>query len=159
MSDSFHQILPRRGAGRLAVAGLVAGLLGGSAEILWVSLIAPATGADAIAVAHEVTATLFPLVAGGTLGVVLGLAIHLALSLALGLAVALGVQRILPAGAAWASQFALVMLALALVWAVNFALILPAVNPTFVALLPLWASFASNLLFGLAAALALIRLR
>jgi hypothetical protein len=44
--------------------------------------------------------------------------------------------------------------ALAAVWAVNFLLILPSVNPAFTALLPPAATFVSKLLFGVCMALA-----
>jgi hypothetical protein len=39
---------------------------------------------------------------------------------------------------------------LAAVWLVNFTVVLPALNPTFVTLLPLWATLISKLLFGAA---------
>jgi hypothetical protein len=39
---------------------------------------------------------------------------------------------------------------LAAVWLVNFTVVLPALNPAFVTLLPLWATLISKLLFGAA---------
>ena len=41
------------------------------------------------------------------------------------------------------------------VWAINFFILLPLINPGFVTLLPLAASFTSKLLFGSGAALTL----
>jgi hypothetical protein len=50
------------------------------------------------------------------------------------------------------AEFSLVILTLATVWAVNFLLVLPYLNPRFVDLLPYSVTLASKLLFGLAAA-------
>jgi len=47
--------------------------------------------------------------------------------------------------------------ALALVWAVNFFLVLPHVNPAFTMLMPYPVTFISKLLFGLAAGMWLSR--
>jgi hypothetical protein len=44
------------------------------------------------------------------------------------------------------------MLALVAVWAVNFFLALPRINPGFIALLPYSVTLISKLLFGLSAA-------
>jgi len=140
---------------KLAGAGVVAGAVGGLAEVIWVSGIAPLTHGDPAAVAQGVTETLFPALAGGSPGVALGIFIHFALAVALGLAVAILVRRIFPSQAGRFGEVVLVTGALALVWMMNFGVILPLVNPQFVTLLPLWASLVSKLLFGVAAALAL----
>ena len=45
---------------------------------------------------------------------------------------------------------------LAVVWLVNFTVVLPALNPAFVTLLPLWATLISKLLFGAAMTVVLL---
>jgi hypothetical protein len=77
------------------------------------------------------------------------------------LAIALGVAL----AAAWRASgaaargcrvpFLATVAALIGVWAINFFVVLPAVSPGFVALLPLAVSFVSKMLFGIAAAVAL----
>ncbi len=152
-----HTMEPRSPgvARKLAGIGLAAGAAGGLAEVLWVWVIAPATGGDPVAVAQGVSETLFPSIAAGSFSVALGLFIHFALAMALGVAVAIGVRRAFPALAGRATEFALIVALLGLVWAINFGVILPLVNPAFVVLLPLWASLASKLLFGVFAATAM----
>jgi hypothetical protein len=66
-------------------------------------------------------------------------------------AVQLPVRR----GGAGFSQFGLVMLALLAVWAANFFIALPYLNPEFVRLLPYHVTLLSKLLFGLSAAIVL----
>jgi hypothetical protein len=50
------------------------------------------------------------------------------------------------------SRSTLVILTLGLVWAFNFLVVLPMLEPGFLTLLPLAATLASKLLFGVAAA-------
>jgi hypothetical protein len=116
-------------------AAVLAGAAGGAAEILWIAGVAPDAAAD---VAREVAAT-FSTGAGALAGV----AIHMVLSVALGLAAA----KLLLGLAPQARMVAAVSL-LALVWALNFLVVLPLVNPAFVTLLPLGVTFGSKLLFG-----------
>ncbi len=139
----------------LAGAGLLAGILGGAAEVVWVSVFSAISGGSAAQVARGVTETVTPALASGPLAVPFGLAVHFGLAAALGIAVALVLRRLFPALAGSWREFALIVLALAGIWAMNFLVILPQVNPAFVTLLPMWASLTSKLLFGIAAALAL----
>src|SRR5689334_1046355 len=62
---------------------LVAGLVGGLAEVLWVSLYAAFTPADSAVVAREVTETVFGAGAGGAYAPMLGVGLHMLLSIAL----------------------------------------------------------------------------
>jgi hypothetical protein len=124
---------------------VIAGLAGGLAEVLWIGASAAVLGVDAVRVAREVAATVMPAAATAELG----LAVHLALSLALA-AVFSGVT-----GHIWphAGQGVLLVAAVALlagVWAVNFLVLLPWLNPAFTALLPLGVTFVSKLLFAFA---------
>lgn len=130
---------------------LLAGLAGGFAEIVWVSLYASIAPLDASRVAHEVTAS-FLAMPMGTASVWLGIGLHMFLALA----VAAGF-----AGALWwpvarqhgpALTFILGAATLAAIWALNFTLVLPIVNPAFVTLMPHGVTLASKLLFGMSMA-------
>lgn len=134
-------------------AAVSAGLAGGTAEMLWVAAYSAATPASGIEVARQVAATALPATAGLASAPLIGVLIHMALSIALGLAFAkLLLGRLAPRrGALMAAALA----ALAAVWAVNFFVILPLLNPAFVTLLPFAVTLVSKLLFGLAMGMAL----
>lgn len=80
---------------------------------------------------------------------------HFGLAALLGVAVTVLLRALFPEDVGTFRGSALVVLALAGIWALNFLIILPAINPEFVTLVPLWASFTSKMLFGLLAAAAL----
>lgn len=130
--------------------GVVVGLAGGAAEIAWVCLYASLSGAEVAAVARGVTQSVLPL-ALASAPVVAGIAIHLVLAVMLGIAVTVGVRSFLRLRSA-AAEWLTVSGALVGVWAINFLIILPVINPAFVGLLPHGATLSSKLLFGLAAA-------
>ena len=131
---------------------VLAGLCGGIAEVLWVTLYSNLTGISAAEVARQITATVLPAMANGALAPVTGVLIHMLLSVALG------------AGFAWAAWsfflyrfgaeaiMPVALVTLALVWATNFFVILPVLNPAFVTLMPYGATLASKLLFGVSMA-------
>lgn len=120
-------------------AAVCAGAAGGAAEVLWIASIAPTSAAD---VAREVTATFH---SGLPLAALIGVAIHMLLSVALGLVLAKVLLRVARGGLLVAA-----LGALAGVWALNFLIVLPLVNPAFVTLLPFGVTLASKLLFGAA---------
>ena len=136
---------------------LLAGLAGGSAEILWVAAYAGMTPASGFNVARGVTETVFPGAGELALAAMAGIAIHMLLSIALAWLLAkpllqyavghFGPKALLPAA----------LTALAGIWAVNFLLVLPVLNPAFVALMPMPVTLASKLLFGAAMAFVLKR--
>ena len=133
-------------------AGMLAGLAGGVMEVAWISFFQHLTGKEAAVVARGVTRSFVPDYA--TSGAVpLGIAIHMALAVGLGIAVAFVVSRLLPRIAGTVFEPLAVVLMLVGVWAVNFFVVLPAINPDFVTLVPYGASLASKVLFGVAAAL------
>jgi hypothetical protein len=136
---------------KLVRAALRAGAAGGAAEVIWVAGYAGATGASGLTIAAEVTASVFPSAAGLAAAPLLGIGVHMLLSVALGLALAkLLLGFVMPRY----GEGALVPAALAVlagIWALNFMLVLPALHPQFVGLLPLAATFLSKLLFGAAA--------
>jgi len=139
-------------------SGLLAGLAGGAAEVMWITIYSDFTGTSATAVAKGVTATVLPAVAGTIMAVPFALAIHFVLAAMLGLAVAVLLRASVPHLAGGLTEFALVAAVLAAVWAVNFLLVLPLLNPAFPHLLPMPVSFISKIMFGLAAA-AVLRTR
>ena len=136
---------------------LLAGLCGGVAEVLWIALYSFLTTLSAGEVARQVTASVFPAAANLAWAPVLGVIIHLVLSLALGLVFAwliwIPVARHVGAVGALSSAIA----ALIAVWAFNFFILLPALNPGFIALMPLSVTFVSKVLFGVAMAWVLLQ--
>lgn len=144
----------RRQDNRIGIwpAGAIAGLAGGAIEIGWIALYQGMAGRESLAVARGVTQSLIPPLATTSAAAPLGVAIHMSLAVLLGMAIAFFVRRFLPRilGSAW--EPAIVVGMLVGVWAVNFFVILPAINPGFVALVPYGASFVSKVLFGFVAA-------
>jgi hypothetical protein len=133
---------------------LLAGTAGGAAEVLWIAAYSSGTQTRSLDVAREVTASLFPAAAELAAAPLLGIAIHMLLSLALGLVLA---KLLLGWARGWLVTGAIA--ALACVWALNFLVVLPAVNPAFVTLMPLAVTLASKLLFGAALGWTLRRCR
>jgi hypothetical protein len=134
----------------VAMGGLLAGLIGGAAEVAWIWSYQALAGGNAASVALGVAeavgyhGTLVSPIAGG-------LAIHMALAALLGVGVALALEptreRLGRRG-----EYAAVVATLAAVWAVNYFVVLPVVSPAFVTIVPYGVSLVSKLLFGVAAA-------
>lgn len=124
---------------------LVAGLAGGMAEIAWVLAYGAFTPVGAAEVAREVAASVIPGAAQWAAAPALGVAIHLMLSIAL----AYAFVAALPGRH---GIFAIAVGALVGVWAINFLVLLPLVNPRFVTLMPHAATLFSKMLFGAAMA-------
>ena len=135
--------------------GAVAGLAGGAAEIAWILLYSGLGTVDGNSVAQGVTATFSSSLAVSSLGVTLGILIHMMIAILLGIAIALVSGKFLPEARSVLLEPCFVVTGLVCVWTVNFNLILPVINPDFVHLLPLEASLASKVFFGMAAALVL----
>lgn len=131
---------------------LLAGLAGGVAEILWVALYSFFSQVSGGEIARQVTASLWPSLASGAFAVPAGIAIHLALSLALGALFAAAIWLPFARRRGGAVTLACAVIALAGVWAANFFIILPALNPAFVMLMPYGVTLISKLLFGIAMA-------
>src|ERR1043165_4597038 len=139
----------KREATRVLAIGVVAGLAGGLGEGGWISLYAAVASSDAAVVARGVTETIR---VTSSAPVLAGISIHMALAALLGIAVAFALRPLRLAGA---RLFGATLWALAAVWAVNFLIVLPSLNPAFVEIVPLAISFVSKLSFGLAAAMCL----
>jgi hypothetical protein len=139
--------------------GTLAGLTGGFAEIVWIWIYAVMSHIDSASVARGVSQAVGLETLAGP--VVLGIAVHMTLAAALGIALAFAMQPLL---ARWGRgklvMYATVTAALAMVWAVNFLVVLPVLSPSFVGLVPYEVSLLSKILLGVSAAAVLgIRLR
>ena len=134
------------------VVGGIAGFLGGAFEVAWIGLYQHLAGHDGATVARGVTQTLIPNFATASEAVPLGVAIHMAFAILLGVAIAIIVQKLLPRIVGTAIEPIAVVSMLVGVWALNFFLLLPTINPAFVDLVPYGASLTSKVLFGFAAA-------
>lgn len=132
--------------------GAIAGLAGGVAEIAWIALYQGVTDHQGAAVAHGVTKSVVPQLAASSAAVPLGVAIHMALALALGIAIALMLRAFLPRIVGTALEPVVVVGLLVVVWAMNFFVVLPVINPGFITLVPYGATLISKILFGFAAA-------
>jgi hypothetical protein len=132
--------------------GLLAGLAGGLAEIVWVSLYSLATGANAAVVARSVTTAVGAenLLPASPMSA--GIVIHMLLAAGLGIALAFAWHGLAGRGRGLAPRYLFVLAALLGIWAMNFLIILPLISPAFVTLLPYPVSLISKLMFGVAAA-------
>ena len=129
---------------------LLAGVSGGLAEILWVMIYSAFAPVSGVVVAREVTASFSPALAAGSSGMWLGIAIHMALALALGYAFAYLIWKPLVRAHGPLATLAVSALTLATVWTLNFFVVLPALNPAFITLMPYSVTFASKMLFAVA---------
>ncbi len=130
--------------------GILAGAAGGLAEIAWVSVYAALTGGDAAVLARGVTTAAGISALLPEAPVTLGIAVHMALAVVLGVAVAMVWQS--ARGLGTGGKYVMAISMLAAVWAVNFFIVLPALSPDFVHLVPYAVSLTSKLLFGVAVA-------
>ncbi len=137
---------------------LLAGVAGGVAEMLWVAGYAVVTQTSSLEVAREVTASVFPAGAQLALAPLIGIAIHLFLSIVLACVLAKPLLCWLAPRYGSGALMPATLAALVGVWALNFLVILPVLNPAFVTLMPLTATLASKLLFGAAMASVLLSL-
>jgi hypothetical protein len=143
--------------------GVLAGIAGGFAEILWIAGYGALTGIDSAEVARGVTTVVgaaFPVTLMITQPVASGIAIHMILAVGLGIALvffwhALAERRF--AAFAAVDPYSFMFAALAIVWGINFFVVLPQIGPSFTELVPYPVSLMSKLLFGLAAAAVLKR--
>jgi hypothetical protein len=128
--------------------GLLIGLAGGLAEIVIVSLYSAATGGNAASIARHVASAIGLEGASALTGVL----VHMGLAVALGIALCAVVQILSGRLARDTAIFSFMTGSLALVWLINYFVVLPAVSPSFVHLLPYAVTLASKLAFGIAAA-------
>jgi hypothetical protein len=132
--------------------GVIAGTAGGLAEVAWVTLYSALTGGDPAIVARGVTtaAGVSALLPGAT--ATLGVAVHMTLAVGLGIALAFAWRALSANRGGSINPYPFMLAALAGVWAINFYVVLPVVDPAFIPLVSYPVSLISKMLFGVAAA-------
>lgn len=144
--------MDKRILARIAGRGVVAGAAGGIAEIIWIFVYALATGTDAASVARGVTtATGVNVLLRGSSGA-FGVVIHMILAVILGTALAFAWSALSQRWPKQISPYAIIPVVLVGIWAINFLIVLPLVDPSFVQIVPYPVSLVSKLLFGVATA-------
>ena len=135
---------------------LLAGVFGGLSEVIWVSLYSTLNGTSVAAIGTAITATFYANTNGLVLAPVIGLVIHMGLSVLLAFGFGLLICPLVEQRFQF-KQSALIasVITLAIVWKINFFLLLPAWNPEFISLLPISVTLVSKLLFGVAMGLVL----
>lgn len=129
---------------------ILAGLAGGFAEILWIGAISPMMAFDGAAVAREITASLVPGLRESTYSIFTGIGIHLVLSVLLAVIYFYTINRLTINRFGLTGQLISGILTLVVIWAVNFFVVLPLLNPAFVELLAYGPSLISKILFAVA---------
>lgn len=146
---STYSNLTRAARGRGVLrTGLIIGLAGGLAEIVVIWLYSALTGGDSAMIARHVASAMGFDGASAIVGVV----VHMGLAVTLGIALSAGLQFFVDRPTYNGAVFSFMIGSLAVVWVINYFVVLPAVNPSFVHLLPYAITLASKLAFGLAAA-------
>jgi hypothetical protein len=136
----------------VAHIGIIAGLAGGLAEVTWIGVYGAVSGVSVDLVGQEVTRSIVPSFGASSSSAWVGILIHFILAICLGVGVAFVIRLRLRGHDRIHAEYSLVILALATVWAVNFLVVLPYLNPRFVDLLPYSVTLVSKLLFGVSAA-------
>jgi hypothetical protein len=131
--------------------GATIGLAGGLAEIVVVSSYSTSSGGSALNVARQIASAVHL----GADSAFLGLAIHMALAVVLGVALMFVWDGVPERFTRTESLYGFMFAALAIVWGINFFVVLPTLSPSFVDLMPYSVTLISKLMFGLAAAMML----
>jgi hypothetical protein len=132
--------------------GVIAGAMGGLAEVLWVTLYAEVTGGDAAILARGITTAVGMTAMAPDASVAVGIVVHMAAAVALGVALAFAWRSLASHVRSAAVPYAFTLAALATVWVVNFFVVAPLFSPEFTLLVPYAVSLTSKLLFGFTAA-------
>lgn len=148
-------VVSKRSHPNLTQRALLAGLAGGLAEMLWIGLYTSISSSRALVIASEISRTVMPAVDNPILQPVLGVAIHILISVALALVFAWVIFRPFLLQRQGGVLLVSAVATLFTIWLINFFIILPLLNPGFVALLPYSVSLASKLLYGIVIALVL----
>jgi hypothetical protein len=133
----------------------VAGLCGGIAEIVWVALYSTVSSTHALEVAQQVSASVLPSLTNPSLMVAMGISIHLILSILLAWGFVMMVWKPVGQKLTFMPAMLLAIATLSVIWACNFFLVLPRLNPAFIVLMPYKVTFFSKMLFALAMGLGL----
>ena len=129
--------------------GSVAGLIGGLVEFGWVTLYADVTGEDPHDFAPGmVSATSVRALFPGRPPSLLSIIVNLLFAVVLGIVLTFGWRAIRARNPDLTNPLPFALAALAVVWVINFFVVLPIIRPEFVHLVPYGASLTSSLLFG-----------
>jgi len=129
---------------------LAAGLIGGLAEVIWITLYSFSVNAQLSSIGTAVAATIYAPSANYALAPFLGLAIHMTLSVFLAFGFALLAWPLIEKYFQFKAAALVASVAtLTAVWKINFFLVLPLWNPEFVNLMPMSVTLISKVLFGL----------
>ena len=128
---------------------VLAGIAGGTVEIIWGMLYCFGSTLQASLVSEEVARSFLPGMAG-LAAVIAGVAIHYVLALLIAGIAGIAYLRIFAGDIDEPATFATSITALVFVWALNFFVILPVVNPVFVTLMPFTVTLISKVGFGIA---------
>ena len=136
---------------------ILAGLAGGLIELIWITLYSSVTTTSATEVARQITVTVLPFTMNNGLMPALGVVIHLVLSIILAAAFVMVLYGPIVRRFGATGLFLSGLTTLSAVWAVNFLVLLPLLNPGFPLLMPYAITFTSKLLFGAAMSWVLIK--
>jgi hypothetical protein len=126
----------------------IAGLVGGTIETVWLLFLSQILPIDLPEVARQTSLSLYVFKGTSAWLIPMGIVIHATISIAVGLVFAYIINK------APSTLHKLVLLPvlaigfLLFIWLMNFAFILPVLNPTFMTLIPLTATLMSKILFG-----------
>jgi hypothetical protein len=143
---------------RIAKYGVLLGLAGGIAEVIWIAVYGSLSGSDTADVARAISVIAgwaMPALPLADAPILAGIAIHMIAAVGIGLALVFVWDRLTVHRPAWGSEYVFMVAALAIVWAFNFFVALPLISPAFIDLVPYPVSLISKLLFGLAGAFVL----
>jgi hypothetical protein len=128
---------------------ILAGIAGGTVEVLWVMIYCFGSPLQASLVAEEVTRSFLPQMAG-IAAVIAGLCIHYALAMLIAGIAAAVYLRVFAGDIDEQAIFVTSIAALVVIWVANFFVVLPRVNPAFVTLMPYTVTLISKIGFGIA---------
>jgi hypothetical protein len=143
---------------QIARYGVLLGIAGGIAEVIWITFYGSLAGGEIADVARGISATVGAILPGNPIigaPALNGIVIHMVLAVAIGVALIFAWRGLAAHRPAWINEFVFMLGALAVVWAFNFFVVLPLISPSFVDLVPYPVSLISKLLFGLAGAFVL----
>jgi hypothetical protein len=128
---------------------ILAGAAGGTVEVIWVLMYCFGSPLSASLVAEEVARSFLPQMAG-LIAVLTGLIIHYVLALLIAAVAVFAYLRLFAGDTDEPAIFATSIAALVAIWAANFFVVLPVVNPVFVTLMPYTVTLISKIGFGIA---------
>jgi hypothetical protein len=127
----------------------LAGLFGGMAEIAWIAAYRAMAGLSGLEVARQIADTVVPWAMHlSSAAAPLGIVVHLVLSVGLAIAFGLLVWRPVARDLSRAAGILVGIGVLCVLWAINFLIVLPVLNPAFVTLMPYPVTLLSKALFG-----------